>query len=260
MKFPKTIYYSDEVNDEFSGFKVRDYKLSENYVYIHNNAIYKFFAFIVYRIIMIPYAFFYLKLKYRFKIHNRKILKKFKNSGYFLYGNHTNIPADAYIPNMISSPKRNYVIVNSQNFAIRGTRTFLAMCGGIPIADSFKGFKNFIEAIEKRSVNKNSITIYPEAHVWPFYTKIRPFKSTSFKYPIQFNEPSFSFTITYQKRKYSKKPRIVVYLDGPFYANYDLSPKERKEDLRNRIYNKMVERSKNNNIELIKYIKKESNL
>ena len=52
---------------------------------------------------------------------------------------------------------------------------------------------------------------------------------------------------------------MVTYVDGPFFADKNLSPKERRLDLRNKVYAAMVERSKNNNVELIKYVKVEEN-
>ena len=104
---------------------------------------------------------------------------------------------------------------------------------------------------------KSSITIYPEAHIWPYYTKIRPFKDVSFKYPVQLNVPAFCFTNTYQSYgKNNDKIKIVTYIDGPFYSNKELPQKQSQKELRDRIYNCMVERSKNSNIEHIKYIKK----
>ena len=113
--------------------------------------------------------------------------------------------------------------------------------------------------IEEKIKNKNSITIYPEAHIWPYYTKIRPFKAVSFKYPAKLNAPVYSITNTYQSYgKKHKKIQLVSYVDGPFYPDEKLTLKERQQDLRDRVYNKMVERSKNNNIEHIKYIKKEN--
>ena len=98
--------------------------------------------------------------------------------------------------------------------------------------------------------------IYPEAHIWPFYTKIRPFPDASFKYPVQYKTPVFCFTNIYQKRRFSKNPRMLTYIDGPFFPDESLSLKEQRKDLRDRVYNTMVERSKLNNIEIIKYIKK----
>ena len=73
---------------------------------------------------------------------------------------------------------------------------------------------------------------------------------------MQFNKPAFCITNTYQVygRK-NNKIKIVSYIDGPFYADSNLNKKQAQKDLRNRIYEQMVERSKNSNIEYIKYIK-----
>lgn len=131
------------------------------------------------------------------------------------------------------------------------------MLGAIPVPGNKEAMKNFLDAIKKRIEKGNSITIYPEAHIWPYYTKIRPFKNVSFAYPVNLEKPVFCMTNTYQSygRK-NDKIKIVTYIDGPFYANKKLSIKEQKSELRDRVYNQMVERSKNSNVEYIKYIKK----
>ena len=117
--------------------------------------------------------------------------------------------------------------------------------------------KNFLETIAQRIEKKSSITIYPEAHIWPYYTKIRPFKSVSFKYPVKYDAPAFCITNTYQSYgKKKRKIKIISYIDGPFWINKTLTPKEQQEDLRNRVYQAMVERSQNSNIEYIEYRKR----
>ena len=130
------------------------------------------------------------------------------------------------------------------------------MLGAIPIPGNKKAMKNFLDIIEKRISKKSSITIYPEAHIWPYYTKIRPFKSVSFKYPVKLDVPAYCITNTYQSYGKNKdKIKIVTYIDGPFFPDKNLTPKEQEQDLRNKVYEKMVERSKNSNIEYIKYVK-----
>ena len=101
------------------------------------------------------------------------------------------------------------------------------------------------------------ISVYPEAHIWPYYSKIRNFVSTSFKYPVKFNKPVFSFTTTYKERK-GRRPKITVYIDGPFYPNKNLNTKKAQEELRNVVYDKMCERAKNTDVEYYKYIKVDS--
>ena len=66
-------------------------------------------------------------------------------------------------------------------------------------------------------------------------------------------------TNTYQSYgKNNNKVKIVSYIDGPFFPDDGLSIKEQQENLRNKVYDSMVERSKNSNIEYIEY-KKASN-
>lgn len=99
--------------------------------------------------------------------------------------------------------------------------------------------------------------IYPEAHIWPYYTGIRNFKDSSFRYPAQLEVPVFCFTNTYQKRKWRATPRIVTYVDGPFYPDKGLSLREQKQQLHEKVIATMKERCKNSNVELIQYVRKE---
>jgi len=129
--------------------------------------------------------------------------------------------------------------------------------GALPLPDDREAYRNFLAAIEKRVAEGKKIVIYPEAHIWPYYTKIRPFPDTSFHYPVKYKTPVFCFTNTYQKRRWSKKPRIVTYIDGPFYADESIPERKRKIDLRDRVYACMCERSRLSTVEMIQYIKKD---
>lgn len=251
------IYYKDELNDEFSEAKIIPRKIDGKYVYIHKNPIWKFCAFVVQNILSMPIKFFYVKIKFKIKYIGKEKLKKYKNDGYFVYVNHTQPFADTFIPTLPIYPKKNFFIVNPENVSMKYLKTLVEMLGALPIPCDKEGMRNFLDAIENKVNKKCSITIYPEAHIWPYYTKIRNFKSVSFKYPIKYNKPSFCMTNTYVKDEKRKgKVKIETYIDGPFFADEKLPLKERQQDLRDRIYNCMVERSKNSNIEVIKYIKK----
>ena len=100
------------------------------------------------------------------------------------------------------------------------------------------------------------MTIYPEAHIWPYYTKIRPFEAVSFKYPVALDVPVYALTNTYhQRKKGSDRVNIITYIDGPFYPDKSLKPKERQQVLRNQVYECMVERSRESDYEVICYQK-----
>ena len=253
----KIIYYEDELNDEFSKSSIEPRIIDENYKYVHKNPLWNLCSFVLQNILSVPIKILYAKIKFRIKYIGKEKIKPYRNEGYFIYGNHTQPFADTFIPSIPMYPKRNFLIVNPVNISLKGTGTLVEMLGAMPIPSNKSAMKNFLEAI-KQKINKGyAITIYPEAHIWPYYTKIRPFKDVSFKYPIQLKKPAFCITNTYQSYgKNNKKIRIVSYIDGPFYPNKELTLKEQQKELRNKIYNCMEERSENSNIEHIKYIKK----
>lgn len=252
-----TIYYQNELEDEFSKTEIKTKEVGLDYKYLHKNIFYRMMSFFWYRIIATPIAFIYPKVKFHHKVVNKKLLKKYKKTGYFLYGNHTQDIADAFIPNILTFPKKVYVIVHANNVSMPILGKITPHLGALPIPTDLNAFRNFSNAIERRILENHCVLVYPEAHIWPYYTKIRSFKASSFGYPIKYDVPAFCFTNTYKKRKRGKKVRIVTYLDGPFYADKNLTGVKQKEDLRNKIYNAMVVRSKESNYEYIRYFKKE---
>jgi 1-acyl-sn-glycerol-3-phosphate acyltransferase len=252
----KTIYYKDELNDEFSSAKIIPRKIDENYKYTPTNFLWEFCSCLVQNILSMPIKLIYSKVKFKIKYIGKEKLKPYKKQGYFVYVNHTQPFADTFIPSIPIYPKRNFFIVNPENVSMKFSGELVHMLGALPVPGNKDATKNFLLAIEKRIKEGNSVTIYPEAHIWPYYTKIRHFKSVSFKYPVKLNVPTFCMTNTYQSYgKNNDKIKMVTYIDGPFFADEKLSLKNKQENLRNMVYEKMVERSKNSNFEYIKYKK-----
>ncbi len=255
MEEKRTIYYTDELNDEFSTAKITPIKIDKNYKY-NKNSLWDLCSLIVQNVLSMPIKVGYAKIKFKIQYIGKDKLKKYRNQGYFVYVNHTQAFADTFIPSIAIYPKRNFLIVNPENISMKFSKNIIEMLGAIPVPGDRDSMKNFLDIIKKHIKKGHSITIYPEAHIWPYYTKIRPFKPVSFEYPVDLKKPVFCMTNTYQSYgKNSDKIKIVTYIDGPFFANEDLSKKEQKQDLRNRVYNCMVDRSKNSKIEYIKYIK-----
>ena len=87
------------------------------------------------------------------------------------------------------------------------------------------------------------ITIYPEAHIWPFYAGIRPFPAASFGCPARDGAPVYAMTSCYQKRRLGACPKVVTYLDGPFYPDMSRPLPERKQRLREQCHAAMVKRA-----------------
>lgn len=256
MNNKQIIYYEDELNDEFSEAKIEPIEIDEKYTYEHN----KFWdvcSYVFQNILSMPIKIIYSKAKLRINYKGKEKLKKYKKEGYFIYANHTQPFADTFIPSIPIYPKRNFFIVNPENVSMNGLKTIVKMLGAIPIPSNKEAMKNFLNIINKKIQKNYSVTIYPEAHIWPYYTKIRPFKSVSFKYPVKLQKTCFCMTNTYQSYGKNKdKIKMVTYIDGPFFVDKTKSIKEAQQKLRDEIYDTMVKRSKNSNIEYIKYIKK----
>lgn len=257
-KEQKIVYFTDEQNDEFSSAKITPRTIDGNYRYVHKNAFYRFFSAFLYRIVAKPLAFLFLKIKFSWRVKNKKVLRKVpKKSAYFLYGNHTNAAADPFVPALLTGRKRAYVIVHPANVSIPCMGGINAALGALPLPDDRKATKNFLSAIEYRVKGGTAICIYPEAHIWPYYTKIRPYKDTSFRYPVQYGAPIFTFTNVYNRRKFFKKPRMTTYVDGPFYPDATLPIKEARAKLRESAFAAMEARSRSSDCEYVKYVRAE---
>lgn len=100
-----------------------------------------------------------------------------------------------------------------------------------------------IAAINQALARQGHLFIYPEAHVWPAYTKIRPFAQTAFRFPVVNQVPGFAMTTTYQGRRWTGQPKLVVYLDGPFVAPADLKPKSQQAWLHDQVLSQMKKRA-----------------
>ena len=253
----KVIYYTDELNDEFSVAQITPKKIDGNYVYLRDGLFRRFTHFFWYRVVATPIAFFYVKLKFRQKTVGREAFKECRKRGYFLYGNHTQDIADAFIPTLITFPKTVYVIVHPNNVSMPVLGRITPSLGALPIPNDFSGYRNFKEAINTRYEEGNCITVYPEAHIWPYYTRIRPFADTSFDYPAKLGAPVFAFTNTYRKRRFFKHPRIVTVIDGPFYPDMEKPVRRRRAELRDKVYNAMCRRAELSDHVQIKYIRQE---
>ena len=236
----KVIYYSDEINDDFAATNgaINTQKITGDYKYIHSSWLWKVCSFLLYRLILLPVTFVYMKLVHGMKIRNRKVLKEI-DEGYFLYGNHTQNIADAFIPLFVCHPRKGNIIVGPDATSIPVAKHIVSMLGGVPLPGDLKSLRNFLECVNSRVERGQVVTIYPEAHIWPYYNGIRDFPDGSFQYPLKIGAPSVAFVVTYRERKHLKKlpPKITVVVSEPFYPREGM----KKTELRNEIHDFMVE-------------------
>ncbi len=257
MKDKRVIYYTDELHDEFSDAVITPKRIDGSWVYCHDSLWKRFTHIFWYRLIATPLAFLYARLKHHQKTVGREKLRPYRRRGYVLYGNHTQAIGDAILPPLIDFPRNVYPVVHPNNVSMPFLGRITPSLGALPLPDDREAYRHFLEAIDRRLSEGHTVMIYPEAHIWPYYTKIRPFADTSFHYPVKHGVPTFCFTNTYQKRRFSAKPKIVTYVDGPFFPDTTLPQKEQKRELRDRVYDCMVSRAALSEVTVIEYRRKE---
>ena len=253
MEKRKVIYYRDLLHDEFSTAVIRAKKIDDSYVYDHKGPLWAIHRFFWYRAVATPLAYLYVKLSLRQKTVGREKWKPYGKTGFYIYGNHTQQVGDPLTPNVFLFPKNVSFIVHPNNVSMPVLGRINPVLGAVPLPDTMGAYRRFLACVRDRIRRGHAVVIYPEAHIWPYYTKIRPFPDDSFTYPAKGNTPVFSFVNTYQRGK-GRRVRMITYIDGPFLPDASLSLAARKKDLRDRVYKAMCERAKLSDVEVIQYL------
>jgi 1-acyl-sn-glycerol-3-phosphate acyltransferase len=264
MKIKKTVYYSDPLNDDFAGTGIPKKPLPKKFKFYHSNLLWFFFSSLLYYVIAIPVLWIYAKIAYSFRIVGKRRLRKahFGTHGFFVYGNHTALADAMFAPAAILNPRRTYIVCSDEAVSIRGIRWLEMMIGALPLPDSAENTEGFLGAVEKHIRHGDAVLIFPEAHIWPYCVRIRPFPDQSFTYPAQLNAPVIAICTTYEEHKIFKfrPPRAVIHLSDPFYPDMSKPLGERAHLLREAVYAFLVDTSSSlDNVEYYRYLPKKEN-
>ena len=258
----KTIYYQDPLHDDFAGLHIHTRKIPPDFPFARSGFFWRLASWLLYYLVAIPVLWIVSKLYLGLRVKNRRLLRQVKGSGYFLYGNHTRA-LDAFLPSFVAFPKRAYVTCGPDAVSIPGLRRLVQLLGGLPIPDTAAAMRGFLRALEQRFQAGHCLAIFPEAHIWPFYTGIRPFPDASFRYPLNLNAPVVAMVTTYRKRRglffWCRKPAMTVELGGPFYPDPALPRRQAQAKLHSQVYEFMCARAASpDNVEYIRYVQKEN--
>ena len=258
-KEERIFYYTSEEDDPIKTDeqeKKVEVGLPENYEFIPKSIFKKIYSSVLFRLFKL-FGQYYERGYWQVKFYGREKLKKAKGKGYVIYANHTNPFHDVFGP-ALAADRRIFTIISPVNLKIPGIGKFLPYIGGLPLGKTKEEKKAFNDAVDERLKQKKCLVIYPEAHVWPYATKIRKFPAgdKSFKYATRNNLPIFTMTTTYHERKNKKRgdlPRMDVYIDGPFFPDSEKTNDENRADLAKKAYDSMVKYSKRSNYEYFRY-------
>lgn len=167
----------------------------------------------------------------------REKLAAYRGQSYFLYGNHTQPFGDPFMPMLLTGAQRAFTLASAANLGVPFFGPILQLGGGVVLPETGAQTRRFLTYLRSLIQAGQPIAVYPEAHVWPYYTGIRPFVHGAFHYPVAFHKPVFSFTTTYQAHK------TTVYIDGPFMPTVGLTAKAQREELAETVHQAMTQRA-----------------
>lgn len=254
MRKGKTrVRYFDSYDRDWVTSAKQDYRLPDDYKWVRHDPLSRLLSVLSYGTALCLSSIGCRALLH-LSIKGRGVLRS-TNGGAFIYGNHTRPVGDVFIPALASFPRRIYTVAAPANLGIPVIGRILPYLGALPTPQSTAGMRRLCAAISEHIENGKNIVIYPEAHVWEYCTEIRPMSESAFFFPAKLQKPSYAMTVTYKKRRIGKRPRTVVYIDGPFYPDTALPPRMRPAALRDAICAAMTERARENDAEYIKYVK-----
>lgn len=141
--------------------------------------------------------------------------------GAFIYANHTQPLGDVFLPRTLHQPVA--IVAGAANRGVPILGRLLPYGRALMLPSGRRQYPNFLKSLRVRHDRGEVILIYPEAHVWPYYTGIRPFAAAALHYPISLQAPVYTLTTTYAANR-----RLVLYLDGPL--PYDqTAPRKRQQ-------------------------------
>lgn len=242
MQKRKVVYFTDPLNDDFASSrdKIDVQSLPDTYCYRKPGFLWRFSAKALYYGVAVPVAVLLCRGLFGLRIHNKKALRDIKG-GYFLYGNHTNGLTDAFTPGLVAFPRKDHVIAGPAVVCVPVARHFVPLLGGLPLPSDLAGGKKLLTELKTLMAEGRAVTVYPEAHIWPWYNGIRPFSAASFTYPVKLNVPAVAITVTYRQRRLFKRlpPAMDVTVSGPFYPDPTAPAAAEKQRLRDEVYGAM---------------------
>lgn len=214
-----------------------NFEIKDDYKYIIDNKILNCFSDLLF-IIITPILWILNKVMFGFEVEGVENLRKV-SGGKITISNHVH-PMDCTMNGLINFPERTYFPTLATNFKIPFIRHLIRILYAIPIPKKQAQKEKFFEEINKAILDGKTIHMYPEAALWPYYEKIRPFKKGAFKMAVEANCPIVPILYKFEEPDgifalYKRKKCIHAKVLEPVYPNLDLNKNEIAEDLQRRV-------------------------
>ena len=147
---------------------------------------------------------------------------------------------------LINMPHKTYFPTLKQNMEIPVINGIIRLLHAIPIPEMVSAKREFRKAIHHLLQEGETVHFYPEASLWPYYTKLRSFKKGAFDFAVENKVPIVPLVYTFHKPKgfraiWKEKPDIKVTILQAVYPDFSKEKKEQIEDLKKRCHTMMEE-------------------
>lgn len=223
-------------------WKPFNFDLSRDYRYIHKDFIFNFFSNLLYYLIAAPILFILTKIIFDIKFEGRENIASIKG-GKITVCNHVN-SLDCGLIGLANLPKKVYFTSLESNFQIPVVRHLIRLLNTIPIPQNSSCKKDFIKVINKLLQSGSTIHFYPEGSLWPYYRKIRNFKTGAFDFSVKNKVPIIPCVIKFRsptgiRKLFKRKDCITLKILEPEYPNISLEKKSQVIELKDRVHKKM---------------------
>lgn len=219
-----------------------DFKIDDNYKFIKEKLLFKICSDILYYFIAAPIIFVISKLILGLKIEGRENINDFEGPAISV-SNHVHM-IDCAMIGLAMFPNRIFYTASDASFKMPVIKYIVKLLNGLPISDDISRKRKLVKVIDELLRDGEIVHFYPEASLWPYYNKIRRFKNGAFEMSVKNNVPIIPMVYTYRevtglRKLIKRKPFITLKILEPIYPDDELPRKERIEDLKFRVHEKM---------------------
>ncbi len=215
------------------------YKVDENFAFINKNIFFRIGSTVLFYLVAIPLLDIVARLWFGLRIKGHKKLRYIKG-GAVTVTNHIHL----LDPPMVAFglfPKKAHMATLRATFEIPVIRWLVRMLGGVPIPETPKALNSFMESMRQELVAGRIVHFYPEASMWPWHDKLRPFKNGAFNLAIRSGVPVVPMVFKFRKAWWPfslirKKPLVTLEVGDPQPLPSEGSDKQRIHILRDQTF------------------------
>ena len=235
----------DENEDVIQMYEPLELNIDEKYQYIKEGKIFSFFSNILYYGVAFPVLTILNKIIYDLKIEGKENIKNLPK-GAISVSNHVLI-LDCTMIGLAFGLRKVYFTTREESFKIPFVRRLIKLLRAVPIPAKMSNKEYFMKQIDETLQKGKIVHFYPEKALWPYYEKIRNFKSGAFNFAIRNNVPVIPIVITFRnpegiRKLFKRKKDITVKILEPItYKGKNENKKDSVEKLKEQVRQVMKE-------------------